>query len=129
MAEVDIKVAGRTYRVGCGEGEQARVTELGARIDAEASELASQMGQISEGRLMLMSALMLADKLSETETALGDAVTRASEAETKAKAKAKKTEPAVQSAMDPEREAQIAANLDQLSARIETLVGRMQGAA
>ena len=129
MPEVDIKVAGRTYRVGCGDGEEARVAELGSRIDSEATALAKQMGQVTEGRLLLMSALMLADKLTDTETALGDAVTRASEAETKIKTVSKKAETAVQSAMDPEREAQIAANLDQLSARIETLVGRMQETA
>ena len=128
MPEVNIQVAGRSYRIGCGEGEEERVAELGARIDTEASALASQMGQVSEGRLMLMAALMLADKLTETETALGDAVTRTSEAEAAARASAKAPEPA-DPAIDAEREAQIAANLDQLSARIETLVGRVQGTA
>ena len=128
MAEVDIKVAGRTYRVGCGTGEEERVAELGARIDTEATALASQMGQISEGRLLLMSALMLADKLSDTEMALGDAVTRASEAEAAAKLAPSEAKPA-EPAIDAEREAQIAANLDQLSARIETLVDRMQATA
>ena len=128
MPEVSIQVAGRTYRIGCGAGEEARVAELGARIDAEASALASQMGQVSEGRLMLMAALMMADKLTETETALGDAVTRSSEMEAAAMAVPEVPEP-VESVIDAEREARIAANLDQLSARIETLVGRIQGAA
>ena len=129
MPEVSIEIAGKQYRVGCGDGEEARVAELGARIDAEASVLAKQMGQISDSRLMLMSALMLADKLTDTEEALGDAVTRASEAETAAKAEASEPAPVpAEAAMDAEREALIADNLDQLSARIETLVGRMQSA-
>jgi cell division protein ZapA len=128
MPEVDIKVAGRTYRVGCGEGEENRVAELGARIDSEATALAGQIGNVTESRLLLMSALMLADKLSDTEVSLGDAVTRASEAEAAAKAPVAEAPPAAP-AMDAEREAQIAANLDQLSARIETLVGRMQETA
>ena len=128
MPEVDISVAGRTYRVGCGDGEENRVAELGARIDAEAKALSSQMGTITESRLLLMSALMLADKLSDTELSLGDAVTRASEAEAAAKTASVEAPPS-SSAMDAEREAQIAANLDQLSARIETLVGRMQETA
>ena len=128
MPEVDISVAGRTYRVGCGDGEENRVAELGARIDAEAKALSSQMGTITESRLLLMSALMLADKLSDTELSLGDAVTRASEAEAAAKTASAEAPPS-SSAMDAEREAQIAANLDQLSARIETLVGRLQETA
>ena len=70
MPEVDIKVAGRTYRIGCGEGEEDRARELGARVDAEATQLASQMGTVSEGRLMLLAALMLADKLADSEEAL-----------------------------------------------------------
>ena len=125
MPEVDIKVAGRNYRVGCGAGEEKRVAELGARIDAEASALAKHMGQVPESRLLLMSALMLADKLSDTELALGDAVTRASEAEAAAQTIPAAPEPVI----DMEREAQIAANLDALSARIEALVGRVQGTA
>lgn len=126
MPEVDIKVAGRTYRVGCGVGEEDRLAELAARIDREAQVLSKQMGAISEGRLMLMTSLMLADKLSDTETALGDAETRASQAK---KASSATPAPAEVQVIDAEREAQIAANLDNLSARIETLVGRMQGAA
>ena len=116
MPEVDIKVAGRTYRIGCGEGEEDRARELGARVDAEATQLASQMGTVSEGRLMLLAALMLADKLADSEEALNAA---------QADAAPDVPEPAI----DSEREAQIAANLDALSARIETLVGRVQGNA
>ncbi len=116
MPEVDIKVAGRTYRIGCGDGEEDRARALGARVDVEATQLASQMGSVSEGRLMLLAALMLADKLQDSEEALTSAG-------------AESTPEPAQPAMDDEREEQIAANLDALSARIEMLVGRVQGNA
>ncbi|MEL6999399.1 MAG: cell division protein ZapA [Pseudomonadota bacterium] len=121
MPEVSVEVAGRTYRVGCGDGEEARVAELGNRINREATALAGQMGTVSETRLLLMTTLMLADKLAETEEALRGAEVRAGEAEAGAKPQ--------QNGMSPEREAQIAANLDALSDRIEVLVGRIQGVA
>ena len=65
MPEVSIEVAGRVYRVGCGEGEEGHLIKLAELIDTEATRLTRKMGQMTEGRLMLMSALMLADKLAE----------------------------------------------------------------
>ena len=115
MPEVDIRIAGKSYRIGCGDGEEARVAELAARIDAEATSLAQQMGQVTEARLLLMSSLLLADKLADAEAALAKATGSAIKPD--------------QIEMDAEREEQIAASLDALSARIETLVGRVQGAA
>ncbi|MEM9060732.1 MAG: cell division protein ZapA [Pseudomonadota bacterium] len=123
MPEVSVEVAGRSYRVGCGDGEEARVAELGKRIDREAMDLSSQMGAVSETRLLLMTSLMLADKLAETEDALRGAEVRAGQAEAAASAKPS------QSGMNPDREAQIAANLDALSDRIEVLVGRIRQTA
>ncbi|MEM7210641.1 MAG: cell division protein ZapA [Pseudomonadota bacterium] len=115
MPEVDIRIAGRSYRIGCGAGEEPRGAELAARIDAEASTLAQQMGQVTEARLLLMSSLLLADKLADAEAAL-------------AKVDGSAVKPD-QIELDAEREEQIAASLDALSVRIETLVGRVQGTA
>ncbi|MEM7423688.1 MAG: cell division protein ZapA [Pseudomonadota bacterium] len=118
MPEVDIRVADRTYRIGCGEGEQDHLAALAQRIDAEASRLASQMGQVNEGRLLVMSALLLADKLAEAEQAVAAAEEREGQAADRA-----------HPVLDPEREAEITANLDALSERIEQLVGRIEATA
>ena len=123
MPEVTIEVAGRRYRVGCGEGEETHLMRLAHRIDVEATSLSGKMGQMPESRLMLMSALMLADKLTDAEASCADAETRALAAEAKAK------EQAVPQLMTPERDAEIARNLDALASRIEALAGRMNSAA
>lgn len=73
MAEVSVNISGRSYRIGCDSGQEERVKSLAARIDAEAKALSAGGGQITESRLLLMSALMLADKLDEAEAAASQA--------------------------------------------------------
>ncbi|MGF1551025.1 MAG: cell division protein ZapA [Paracoccaceae bacterium] len=67
MAEVLIRIAGRGYRIGCDEGEENRVAALAARIDVEAARVQRSTGAIPEARLLVMSALLLADRLAEAE--------------------------------------------------------------
>ena len=69
MAEVSITVAGRSYALVCDPGEEARLADVARRVDREAQALMSGGGQLSEARLLLMTALMLADKLDEAEAA------------------------------------------------------------
>lgn len=121
MPEVDIQVAGRSYRVGCGEGEEAHLTRLAERIDTEASALAQKMGQVNEGRLMLMAALMLADRLSDAEAGLAKAEARAANVQ-----KVSQDQPPPADLFNTEREAQIAETLDALAERIEALAGRVE---
>ncbi|MFK7945930.1 MAG: cell division protein ZapA [Paracoccaceae bacterium] len=65
MPEVNVEVAGRNYVLGCADGEEVHLVRLADYVDQEASRLQRQMGQLAEGRLMLMAALMLADKLTD----------------------------------------------------------------
>lgn len=67
MAEVTVEIAGRTYRLGCGEGEEEHLQALSALLDAEASGLQRQFGNMQEARLFLMTALLIADRLADTE--------------------------------------------------------------
>ena len=66
MAEVTFTIAGRAYALACGDGEEERLREMAARVDREATSLAAG-GPLPESRLMLMTALLLADKLDEAE--------------------------------------------------------------
>lgn len=73
MAEVSVRISGRPYQILCDDGQEDRVAMLAGRIDAEATALARAGGMVTEARLLLMSALILADKLDEAETALAAA--------------------------------------------------------
>ncbi|MEM6423262.1 MAG: cell division protein ZapA [Pseudomonadota bacterium] len=81
MAEVTIEIGGRSYRIGCGEGEQAHVRELAAMIDGEARKIEGDAGTIPEGRLLVMSALLLADRLEDAAREKTELLARLAEAE------------------------------------------------
>ena len=117
MPEVTVEVGGKSYRLRCGEGEEGHLMALAARVDGEAARL-GQLGSIPEARLMLMSALMLADRLSETEAALRAAERRAVEAERMTTERSDGPE--------TERQAEVAASIDALAARIESLAERVE---
>jgi cell division protein ZapA len=111
MAEVTIEVGGRTYRLACENGEEEHLSTLGARMDAEARRLLRSMGQMPEGRLMLMAGLMVADKLHDAEVQ-----TTRLERDLAAAEKA-----AGSGALSDEREAELTAEIASLAERLENL--------
>lgn len=69
MATVTVSVGGQSHTIGCGPGEEARVAELAEYVDSRATELSAGAAQPTYNRLLLMTALMIADDLA---TALDD---------------------------------------------------------
>jgi cell division protein ZapA len=65
VGKVQIEVNQRQYLVGCDDGQEERVMALGRVLDGHVTQLAGSVGQISELKLMLMGALMVADELAE----------------------------------------------------------------
>jgi cell division protein ZapA len=65
MAEVTVSIAGRTYRIGCSDGDEQHLAGLAALFDDKVEELRSTFGQIGDMRLHVMAALTVADELSE----------------------------------------------------------------
>ncbi|MEQ7872533.1 cell division protein ZapA [Sphingomonas sp. ASV193] len=63
MAEVELTIAGRPYRVACRAGEEANLMAAGALVDAKSREALSGLGALSESRQLLFAALLLADQL------------------------------------------------------------------
>lgn len=64
MAQLTIEVNGRSYAVGCEDGQEAHLRGLAAQIDAQVRMVAHEVGPLGETRLMLVAALMLADELA-----------------------------------------------------------------
>ena len=67
MADVDIIINSRTYRVSCKDGEEDRIKLLSAKIDNEVKLLANKIGQLGEARMILLASLVLLDKSDEVE--------------------------------------------------------------
>ena len=67
MAQVNVLIAGRSYRMACNDGEEAHLKGLAARLDAKIDELRGAFGEIGDGRITVMAAITMADQLSEAE--------------------------------------------------------------
>jgi cell division protein ZapA len=65
MAEVDIMIAGRHYRVACRDGEEQNLGRAAEMVDAKSREALAGLGALSESRQMLFASLLLADQLIE----------------------------------------------------------------
>lgn len=72
MAQVKVKVNGRDYEVACEDGQEAHVVRLGRYVDKKVLELADQVGQVGDTRLLVMAALVITDELSEAYGELED---------------------------------------------------------
>lgn len=67
MPQIDIIIGSRTFEVACQEGEEHYLQSAAAMLDTEAAHLSSQIGRMSEVRMLLMAGLMLADKTAGLE--------------------------------------------------------------
>lgn len=67
MAQVTVMIAGKSYRMACGDGEEPRLTGLAADLDARIEELRGSFGEIGDMRLQVMAALTVADELAEAK--------------------------------------------------------------
>ncbi len=65
MANVVVTVADRPYTMQCPDGEEEHLRELARLLDTEVTRIKSSVGSIGDIRLLVMSGLMVADRLSE----------------------------------------------------------------
>jgi cell division protein ZapA len=67
MAQINVTIAGRTYRMACADGEEEHLMGLAARLDHRIDELRGSFGEIGDGRITVMAALTIADQMVEAE--------------------------------------------------------------
>ncbi|MGQ0444505.1 MAG: cell division protein ZapA [Beijerinckiaceae bacterium] len=70
MAELAVTIDGRVYRVACDEGEEVRLGDLAQLVDAKISALRTRFGEIGDQRLIIMTAITLADEWAEANARL-----------------------------------------------------------
>lgn len=107
MADVRLMVAGREYIVTCKDGEEPRLEALGNMVDEMAREAGGPSGGLNESRLLLFSALLLADKLHDNPNAKTADLSSVVDTDGRL--------------MD-----QAVATLDKLAIRLETLADRLE---
>ena len=65
---VEISVNKQIYKVSCEKGQEEHIQNLAKFINNEVEQLASTVGQIGEARLLLMTCLIIADKLKDSSS-------------------------------------------------------------
>lgn len=79
MAKIRLEINGRPYEMVAEDGQEARVMQLGEDVAKRVKNIVHQVGQVGEGRVMLMAALQMADeqlvlkeKISQLEELSGE---------------------------------------------------------
>ena len=70
MTELEISIGGRVFSVACDNEEQDKVKEAAELINDEAESIQSQLGRLPESKMLLLSALMIADRFVDIEKEL-----------------------------------------------------------
>jgi cell division protein ZapA len=70
MSNVTLRIGGREFVVATAEGEEGHIVGLGRMIDAKLAEMGDQPA-LSESRMLLFAALLLADELQEARESAG----------------------------------------------------------
>ncbi|MGO1118419.1 cell division protein ZapA [Rhodovibrionaceae bacterium A322] len=110
MAQVTLKINGRSYVIACDDGQEAHLTQVAEYLDRRVTELAAGVGQIGEARLLVMASLLVVDELLDKTQQLTEA----------------RDQEAV--ALEQESQNETLALLDQMVGRVDALVERAQGA-
>ena len=116
MANVVVSVADRPYTMQCPDGEEDHLRELASLLDAEIVRIKQSVGSIGDIRLLVMSGLMVADRLSEAIRkieSLEDQIKGMRESRNQAQAQTK------------DLEAKFTARLESASARLESIAKAM----
>ena len=112
MTQVNVSIAGRTYRMACDDGEEAHLEQLAAQLDRKIVELREHFGEIGDQRITVMAALTIADDLSSAGRQVAALEARIAEFEARERLAEVRTEEAY---------AGVAESLGALAQRIERL--------
>lgn len=112
MGQVAITINGNRYQIACDEGQEERLTRLGGYVDERTAELVKSVGDVGDMRLMVMTSLMVADKLFDAIAEVDKL--RAESAQSKQNAAPAKAEKGLEPLVNAvaERIEDIAANLE-----------------
>jgi cell division protein ZapA len=105
MAEIDIIIAGRPYKVACRDGEEETLKAAARLVDSKSREALAGLGALSEARQLLFAGLLLADQLIDQKPG------------------------AAAAAAAPAPDAELAGRAEQLAERLESLAEALEGEA
>jgi cell division protein ZapA len=69
VAQVSLRINGYSYLVGCEDGQERHLKEMGDAVQTRIDSIKT-LGQTGEARLLMLAALLLADELHDKQAAL-----------------------------------------------------------
>lgn len=126
MPEVTIEIGGRQFEVACQDGEEHYLRSAEKLLNDEATVLQQQIGRMPEPRMLLMSALMLADKTAALQEKLTAAEKLLDDARAELDQIKNAPEPEAKTIEVPVIPPQIGDSLADIAARAESLAQRLE---
>ncbi len=68
MSVVSIPIVNKNYPMGCEDGQEARLIELGRLVDARARDILDKIGPLPENSLLATLCIVLADEIHNRPT-------------------------------------------------------------
>ena len=65
MAQVNVTINGRQFRMACEDGQEGHLMNLAQELDGRINGLRVKFGEIGDTRLTVMAAITVADELAE----------------------------------------------------------------
>ena len=65
MAQVTIKLNGYSYTVGCEDGQEQHLTAMADQVESRIESIKKLGGGTGEARLLVLTALLLADEIHD----------------------------------------------------------------
>jgi len=127
MPQVEISIGGRSFEVACQDGEEHFLHSAAGMLDAEAQQLAAQIGRLPEARMLLMAGLMLADKTAELEDKVRSMQSETAEMRAAIETLKSQPTPAPQRIEVPVIPAEVTEALAEIAARAEALAQKVEG--
>lgn len=127
MAQVNVTINGRQYRMACEDGQESHLMQLAQDIDDRIEQLRSNFGEIGDSRLTVMAALTVADELVESGRKLRrleEEITALQDARVVAADRAQQTQVAIVAALNAAAE-----RIEGLTRQLNQTVGNGAGVA
>ena len=120
MAQVTVTIRGRSYSVGCEDGQENHLSTLAVLFDQYGDNLGPGAKSLGEAQFLLMAALMMADDLHDTRRALAACeATKFTEKSTPDKTEITPTD-------DADRSPKVIADIESYLRRLDKMAARLE---
>ncbi len=69
MSVVSIPIVNKNYQMGCEDGQEVRLIELGKMVDVRARQILDKIGPLPESSLLATLCIVLADEIKSRPAA------------------------------------------------------------